>query len=303
MREASAFAPGHVTGFFQICDSPENPLLKGSRGAGASITKGVYTRVQAEPAERNSYIIFMNDEETGGAFVSENVLSKMLARLDRPHRVVVKHTVETPLGAGFGSSGGGAISLALALNEALGLNMSYLEVARVAHIAEIECRTGLGTVFAATVGGFGALVKAGGPGIGEAIKYDRGDELSVVYLHFGPMATRDALSDMTIRRRINELGGSYVDRIKDDLRPGLFMELSRRFTDHVGIATLRLRAVLKEADRVGVPCAMAMFGEAAFSLVYEDEAEEVAEAFRGAAPGHEVEIVRVEDRGAHLTGR
>lgn len=301
MREASAYAPGHLTGFFQICDEPEDPLLKGSRGSGVSITRGVRTRVRSEPSDTTTYTISIDGQVTDEAFVSENVLGKMVKRLDEPQRITVDHVVETPLGAGFGSSGGGAITLALALNESLDLGLSFLEATRVAHVAEIECRTGLGTVFAATVGGFGVLYKPGAPGIGEATKYNRSDELSVVYLHFGPMATKDALTDPEVRRRINELGGRYVDSIRQDLRPDLFMELSRSFTDHVGIATPRLRAVLDVADKGGVPCTMAMFGEVAFSLVTKDKAKEVAEVLREAVPGRRVEVVRVEERGAHLT--
>jgi pantoate kinase len=301
MREASAYAPGHLTGFFQICDEPKDPLLKGSRGSGVSITRGVRTRVRTEPSDTTTYTIRIDGQVTDEAFVSENVLGKMVKRLDEPHCITVDHIVETPLGAGFGSSGGGAITLALALNESLDLGLSFLEATRVAHVAEIECRTGLGTVFAAVVGGFGVLYKPGAPGIGEATKYDRSDELSVVYLHFGSMATKDALTDPAVRRKINELGGRYVDRIWEDLRPDLFMELSRSFTEHVGIYSPRLRALLDAADKGGVPCTMAMFGEVAFSLVSKDEAKEVAEVLREAVPGRRVEIVGVEERGAHLT--
>ncbi len=303
MREASAFAPGHLTGFFQICDQPEDPLLKGSRGAGASITRGVRTRVTTEQSEKMDYSIFIDGKESSGAFVSENVLDKMLEKLGEPHRVVVEHTVEIPLGAGFGSSGGGALTLSMALNEALRLGMSFTETARVAHVAEIECRTGLGTVFAATVGGFGALVKAGGPGIGESVKYDRSGDLSVVYLHYGPMATKDALSNPSLRMKINELGGSLVDRIKDDLRPDLFMELSRKFTDHVGITTPRLMKILKAADDEGIPCAMAMFGEVVFTLTSTDEAEVVADFFKSVAPRRNIVAVQVEDEGARLINK
>ena len=203
MKEASAYAPGHLSGFFQICDEPEDPLLKGSRGSGVSITQGVHTSVKVSPADKNRYDIFFDDEPTDGAFVSENVLDKMLGRAAQPYEVEVRHVIETPLGAGFGSSGGGAMSLALALNEALDLGLTYVEAAQVAHVVEIGCKTGLGTVFATTVGGFGALVKPGGPGVGESIKYPRSSELSVVYLHFGPMATKDALSDPDTRRRIS----------------------------------------------------------------------------------------------------
>jgi pantoate kinase len=301
VKEASAYAPGHLTGFFQICDEPEDPLLKGSRGSGISITRGVHTSVRANPSDQSSYEVFFDDEPTADAFVSENVLGKMLGRADQPYAVEVRHTIETPLGAGFGSSGGGAISLALALNEALDLGLTYVEAARVAHVAEIECKTGLGTVFAATVGGFGALIKPGGPGVGESIKYPRSSELAVVYLHFGPMATKDALSDPSMRRRINEVGGRFVDRISVDLRPDLFMELSKEFTRYVDISTPRLKAVLQRAWDSEFPCAMAMFGEVAFSMVAKEEAEDVAGFLRMASPGRRVEIVGIDDVGARLT--
>lgn len=300
MREASAWAPGHITGFFQICDQPEDPLLKGSRGCGASIGEGVRTRVAVEPADSGSRSISINGQVTGEAIVSENVLDKMLRRADQPYLVRVEHDVETPLGAGFGSSGGGALTLALALNEAMDLGLSKVEASRVAHVAEIECKTGLGTVFAAMASGFGVLYEPGAPGIGRAVKYDRSGELSVVYVHFGPIATSVALSDVDLRRRINELGGSLVDGIRDRLGPRLFMEYSRRFTDYVGIATPRLRRVFEEADRGSVPCAMAMFGEVAFALVDRGETEEVSEVFRLGAPGRDVRTAFVDEIGARL---
>ncbi len=300
MKEASAFAPGHLTGFFQICDEAEDPLMKGARGAGFSIEIGVHTKVAVEPSESDNISVVMNGRATGEAVVSENVVKRMLAMAEEPQRVEVTHEIETPIGAGFGSSGGGAITIALALNEALGLGLSYVEAARVAHVAEIECKTGLGSVFATTEGGFGVLYRPGAPGIGEALKYDRSDELAAVYMHFGPISTSEALSDPVLRRRINDLGGRFVDEIKGDLGSSRFMMLSRRFTDYVGIATPRLRVVLDKADEAGVPCAMAMFGEALFSLVSKDETSKVAEVFKRAVPGHEVNIAKIEDQRAML---
>jgi pantoate kinase len=300
LREASAFAPGHLTGFFQICDEPEDPLMKGSRGAGFSIDMGVQTRVLVEPSERDAISVVMNSRVTEEAVVSENVVRRMLARAEEPQRVEVIHEIETPIGAGFGSSGGGALTIALAMNEALGLGMSYVDASRVAHLAEIECKTGLGTVFAATQGGFGVLYKPGAPGIGESIKYDRSDELAAFVAHFGPISTREALSDTDLRRRINDLGGNFVDEIKGNLGPHRFMELSREFTDYVGITTPRLKAVLDAADEVGVPCSMAMFGEALFSLVEKDEAGRVAEFYREAVPGRSFRGLSIDERGARL---
>jgi pantoate kinase len=300
LREASAFAPGHLTGFFQICDEPEDPLMKGSRGAGFSIDMGVQTRVRVDPSERDVISIVMNGSVTLEAVVSENVVRRMLARAEEPQRVEVTHEIETPIGAGFGSSGGGALTIALAMNEALGLGMSYVDASKVAHLAEIECKTGLGTVFAATQGGFGVLYKPGAPGIGESIKYDRSDELAAFVAHFGPISTREALSDTDLRRRINDLGGNFVDEIKGNLGPHRFMELSREFTDYVGITTPRIKAVLDAADEAGVPCSMAMFGEALFSLVEKDEAGRVAEFYREAVPGRSFRALSIDERGARL---
>ncbi|MCW3990403.1 MAG: GHMP kinase [Candidatus Bathyarchaeota archaeon] len=300
MKEASAFAPGHITGFFQICDEPEDPLHKGSRGAGFSISIGIQTKVRVEPAERDIISVVMNGRVTGKAVVSENVVRRMLAMAEKPQRVEVTHEIETPIGAGYGSSGGGALTIALAMNDALGLGLSYVDASKVAHLAEIECKTGLGTVFAATQGGFGVLYKPGAPGIGEAIKYDRSEELTAFCVHFGPISTSEALSDPDLRRRINDLGGNFVDEIRGNLGPSRFMELSREFTDYVGITTPRLKVVLDAADKAGVPCSMAMFGEALFSLVEKDEAGRVAEFYRRAVPGQNFRALSIDERGAHL---
>jgi len=301
MREAAAFAPGHLTGFFQICDEADDPLLKGSRGAGFSITRGVHTRVEAEPAGRSSVTISINGEVTRAAVVSENVVERMTSNLNQTYRILVDHEAQVPIGAGFGSSGAGALSLALALNEALDLGLSRVEAAQVAHVAEIDCKTGLGTVLAELSGGFGVLVKAGAPGMGRPVKFNHSDGLSAVYLPFGPLSTKEALSDPGLRRRINELGGRFVDELRRDQRPELFMRLSRRFAEHVGLITPRLRAVLDRMDEAGIPCSMAMFGETIFSLVECEEAEKLAALLSAAAPGLEASVAGIDDQGARIT--
>ena len=146
--------------------------------------------------------------------------------------------------------------------------MSRVEAAQVAHLAELECGTGLGSVFAAFVGGFGALFEAGGPGFGKSVRYDRSDELSVSYLHFGPMPTKEALGDQRLRYKINQLGGRFVDEFYHDLTPTNFMKLSRLFTEHIGITTPRIKSVLDASDSEGFACTMAMFGEVLFSLSF-----------------------------------
>jgi len=144
------------------------------------------------------------------------------------------------------------------------------------------------------------LIKAGGPGVGKSIKYDDPSRLRLVYIHFGPISTSQALSDPIIKARINDLGGGFVEKMASDLSPELFMRLARRFTDHVGLATPRLRRVFRCADEAGVPSAMAMFGEVAFTLIDRERADEAAAVFESAAQGHEAVIVGVDNEPARL---
>jgi len=277
MREAHVFAPGHLTGLFQICTDPESPLDKGARGAGVSLTDGVHTRVTVEEAEETSYNISINGQRKRDALVSENVVGKYLPRIKEPVNITIKHTIETPMTAGFGSSGGGALSLSLALNRALEAGLSRVEAAQIAHVVEIECKTGLGSVFAANNGGFGVLYKPGAPGIGEGFTMEDTSGLDVIYLYYGPIRTKEALSNPKLVARINQIGGSYVDELHESLTQERFLKYSRMFTDHVGLATPNLRKVFDLMDPEGYTFTMAMFGEVAYTVQPREETLRVLE--------------------------
>ena len=152
MKETKAFSPGHITGIFQICDQVPNLLQKGSRGAGVSINKGVKTKVIVKPSTKSSFKIRINKIQVKTAKVSEHVLNSFLSRVKGNHEIFVDHDISIPIGSGFGTSGAGALSLAIALNEALSLDLPQIEVAQIAHIAEVKCKTGLGTVIAEKFG-------------------------------------------------------------------------------------------------------------------------------------------------------
>ncbi|MBN2335092.1 hypothetical protein JXL21_05990, partial [Candidatus Bathyarchaeota archaeon] len=168
------------------------------------------------------------------------------------------------------------------------------------HVAEIECGTGLGSVFAAYNGGFGVLVKPGAPGIGDSVTYSDGDGLSVIYLHYGPIPTREALSDHGLRVRINELGGVYVDELRRELTPERFMMYSRRFTEHVGLVTPRLRRVFDAMDAAGYKFTMAMFGEVAFTLQPKENVKPILAAMEERLPEAEPVVCGVDKTGAAL---
>jgi pantoate kinase len=302
MGTCTAFAPGHLTGLFQICDQATDPLLRGARGSGISLDLGVYTSVTAKPTAATSWTVKINGVQTDGAFVSENVLQKFSKRIT-PHTLAVEHIVETPAVAGFGSSGGGALSLAMALNEATDAGFDGVETTQIAHVAEIECKTGLGSVFAAVRGGFGVLTKPGAPGIGDSVSYPDQRSLRVVYLYFGPIPTKEALSNPTLRAKINELGGRSVDELAKSPTHEKFMRLSRRFAEHIGLVTPRLRAVFDRMDAEGYTFTMAMFGDVAFSVMEKKRALEAAGLLEKYFPGSETVVVGIDQVGARITSR
>ena len=300
MGEALAFAPGHLTGLFQICDEAEDPLYKGSRGSGVSIEKGVWTKVYAREANETDFTISINGSEEKNAIVSLNVLNKVLKILDTPFHITIEHEVETPITAGFGSSGGGALSLAMALNKVFNLEMPIVEAARIAHIAEIECQTGLGSVTAALRGGFGVSTVPGGPGINVATKYEEVENLRTVYQYFGQISTKEALSDLGLRYWINQIGGRFVDELSEDFTPDRFRRYSRRFSEYVNLMTPKMRHVFDITDATGNMCTMAMFGEVVFSVLEENQAYELAETMFDANPENRVEVIKINNEGAKL---
>ncbi|UCG37482.1 MAG: GHMP kinase [Candidatus Bathyarchaeota archaeon] len=291
MNEAKAFSPGHITGFFQVCDQSRDPLLKGSRGAGFSTSLGVATKVSAKKSTKNHVEILTPGENVKSASVSEHVVRTLLTHVDGNYEVHVEHDIKIPVGCGLGSSGAGSLSLALALNKVLDLKMPYLKAAQIAHAAEIKCKTGLGTVIDATFGGFQIRVEPGAPGIGETEPILASEDHVAVCLSFGKIPTSEILASKVARQRINELGGDLVEELVRHPSIHDFMKLSRRFAEHLGLVTVRMRKVLQETDRIGLECSMAMLGETIFSVVGRDQIEEILSIFCKYAPSKRSVIV------------
>ena len=282
MEEASAFAPCHITGFFQIFDDSAYALNVGSRGAGVSLSLGVKTLVRIRPSSESFFQVSMNGIVSDSADVSQHVVESFRSRFKEMEKfeILVDHRTEAPLGAGFGTSGAAALSLALALNKVLRLSLSRMEAAQLAHVAEVECRTGLGTVIAETFGGAEIRVKPGAPGIGEIRQMPVPTDIVMASLVFGPLSTRNLLADRKTRKRVNELGGKLVDKLLSEPTLANFLKLSRQFAEHVGIITGQTENALKWADSTNFVCSVPMFGEAIFTLGRRESFKELFEIFR-----------------------
>lgn len=302
MKEAAAFVPCHITGFFQILDQPTNPLYAGSKGAGVSLSRGVKTIVKVRKAVKNSLQVKINGFASNSAEVSKHVADAFLSRFKQMNNfeIIVEHHADVPTGAGFGTSGAAALGLALVLNTVFGLGTSRIEVAQMAHMAEVECKTGLGTVIAEAFGGVEIRVKPGAPGIGEIKNVPVPKDYVVACLTFGPLPTKKFLTNEAIRKRVNEFGGKLVDKLIEEPNVTNFMNFSRQFTEHVGLITEKTRRTLNATDNANFICSMPMFGESAFTLIKQESLKELLQIFRKYSPDGKIIVSEIDFEGARL---
>ncbi|MDE1766674.1 MAG: GHMP kinase [Thaumarchaeota archaeon] len=261
--QAVAFAPGHITGFFKAEVEPARPELKGSIGAGFCIKEGVTTRVKITTSDRQGFKITTTGYKSNNTQVSEFVAREFLKIVKEDYFFDIEHHSEIPVGYGLGSSGAVALSLAFALNKALGTNLSRTQVGQIAHNAEIHCRTGLGTVLSSYHGGFEIRTRHGAPGIGSLKKIHT--DYSAVVICFSPISTKRFIS--TQLAKINGLGGKMVTRLLKSRDQMEFLDMSLEFARYVGVITPKMQQVIDDLQCHGFKCGIAMFGETVFTLI------------------------------------
>ena len=84
--------------------------------------------------------------------------------------------------------------------------MTYNRLGRIAHVAEVQCKTGLGTVGPLMLGGCVITVEPGAPGISIIDRIPISGDYVVVAGVFGPTPTKQVLSSAEKRREINRWG-------------------------------------------------------------------------------------------------
>ncbi len=277
--EAVAFCPAHVTGFFKA-NLDENhgvPEKFGSMGAGFSIQEGVTTKVVISPrANQNSkFRISTKGFQSDKTDVSEFVLNEFLklANLDDVF-FDIEHQISIPVGYGLGSSGAVALSLSYALNKVLETKLDKTEIGKIAHNAEINCKTGLGDVLASYHGGFEIRIKPGAPGIGQIEKINV-ENISVIMICFSPISTNKFLQEQL--SKINGLGGKMVNKLLQSKDYNNFQDMSLEFAKYVKVMTPRMEKLIEELSLNGIKSGIALFGETVFSMIPKEFENKVIE--------------------------
>jgi pantoate kinase len=282
--EAVAFCPAHVTGFFKAHYEENQDATEkfGSMGAGFSIKEGVTTKVIISPLinQNSKFRISIKGFQSDKTDVSEFVLNEFL-KLGNFENIFynIEHQISIPVGYGLGSSGAVALSLSYALDQVLNTKLDKTEIGKIAHNAEVNCKTGLGDVLASYYGGFEIRVKPGAPGIGK-VKKINAENISIMMICFSPISTQKFIQDQL--SKINGLGGKMVKKLLESKDYDHFQDMSLEFAKYVNVMTPRMEKLIEELSLNGIKSGIALFGETVFSMVpkeFEDKVLEIVKKY------------------------
>ena len=307
IKSSKAFSPAGISSFFEICDRELDgrPIVDfekvGARGGGFVLVKGVLTEVSITEATQNSIRVFINGISFPEADTTKTVANNLLGMVDREYIVTIRHSVEFPIGAGFGSSAAGSLGTAFALSDALGLHITYNQLGRIAHVAEVKCRTGLGTVGPLLLGGCIITIEPGAPGYSVIDRIPITAEHWIVAGVFKPWPTKEVLASQEKLKKVNYWGRKTVENILAEPSLKNFMRGSKEFAVKTGLATERVKKLIASAEEAGaIGAAQNMVGEAVHALTTSENLEGVLQVFHKVLPREKVLSSKVDLQGVRL---
>jgi pantoate kinase len=256
--KAVAFAPGHISGFF--APRFDKDFLKtGSRGAGINISLGAKSEVIVNNSKKTDYNIFINDKKSNMPIIS-TALKSLIG--EKKIKIIIKTTLDLPLGQGFGMSAASVVSSSYALSKIM--NFSYYEAIKASHYSEIYHKTGLGDVISCSFGGIEIRSKPGIPPWG-VIEHIIGDYELVICIVDEIIETNKILNDTNKLKLISKYGNYCTDKIKESPTIENLFFLSKLFTEKTNLGTKKVLEALKVANKYG-KASMCMLGNSIFAI-------------------------------------
>lgn len=263
--KATAWAPGNLSLLFAVVPD-EDPAKMGSLGMGFTVDKGVTAEVTI--GEKTS-IMF-----NGAPILLPTVEDAVRSLTDKS--VIISLTSELPIASGFGVSGASTLSSLHAINALLDMKKEPLELAKIAHIAEVVNKTGLGDVANQALGGFGVKFVASSQFTIERLPLVG---TPVYCLSKGKIETSSILSNPQIIESINAKGHESLATIKgwmDEGRTITFADaltISKTFVESTGLLTLTsIIPIMREVESKGGHASMIILGDAVMSDIPFDGA-------------------------------
>ena len=260
---AQAFAPGNISSVFKIIPHTD-PARMHSLGMGFTVQEGV----EATVSEHQHTQIFFNGQDIN----FPTVLSVIERLIQNTNISGIKvHLISPlPLGCGFGLSGAAALATVYALNKLIGTDKDNETLAMIAHVAEVENRTGLGDVCSQYHGGCLVKLKEGAPLVADKLPIP---EQPIYYRYFGPIQTSEVLRNKEQAKRINSAADkalAVLHRLTStESYPELFtacFAVAKQFSIDSGLlADPQVIQTIKQIEQTGGVASMIMLGNGVFS--------------------------------------
>ena len=289
MSKGKSWAPAGITSFFYSSRidpellGDEDLLFVGGYGGGMCLTRGVTTEVNVTKNKdsKGNVEIMIN-----GSYVKDAVTT--LKAIDLFFRffklsladfdILVEHTIEVPIGAGFGTSAAGALSTILALTQALNKPLTYLNASHLAHVAEIRAGTGLGTISGITRGGVVLVEAVGAPGYDYVDRLIIPKDVSVIYVYYAPISKKEIIFSEERLQRINYIGKMALMRILHMPTLFTFLREAKEFMINADFVTPRLNEAIDTIEKIKnkiIGYAQNMIGEALHIVLYDNNVQDV----------------------------
>jgi pantoate kinase len=272
MMKVVAFAPGHISAFFEPIYHPQDVYRSGSRGAGMSISLGATTEVTIDVTQHQTIVISVNNK-TIDAPVTRRAIQNLIG--DAPLKVCVQTMLDLPVSQGFGMSAAGALSTTTALSYLL--QISPDEAIKAAHAAEVQLRSGLGDVIAASFGGIEIRREPGLPPWG-MLEHIPGTYDVVLCVIGKKMETKKILSNPKKLAEIASYGRYCTKKILDKPSIEQLFILGQEFTKKIGLADKKVLEAIQIANQYGM-ASMCMLGNSVFAVGQTQKLCKILEAF------------------------
>jgi len=254
-----AFAPGHISGFFEPIYQNQNADKSGSRGAGINITFGATSQVIIKNSTSQIVNVYINKKQANAA-VTKLAIKYLIGK--NPLHIDINTSLDLPISQGFGMSGAGALSSTLACAKIL--QISRIDALKAAHYAEVSLHTGLGDVLASSFGGIEIRREAGLPPWG-MIEHIPGTYDIVICIIGKEIETKKILTDPLKIKEIASYGRYCTKKILEKPSIEKLFSLSQSFTKKTGLADKKLLEIINMANQFGM-ASMCMLGNSVFAV-------------------------------------
>lgn len=265
------FSPAHISGFFDPYFD-KDARKSGSRGAGLSLSLGVLTTVTAIPSKKQQIEVLINKKPID-AQTTKFAIKRLIG--DTSTKIKVDIEQPLPLSQGFGMSGAGALSAAIATARLFGLDR--LSAIEAAHTAEVINKTGLGDVLAQSFGGIEIRRSPGLPPWGE-IEHIPGNREVVICIVGGELRTSDILRNADVLKKIRENARLSLSSLLENPSMENFFVQSREFAKNINLADERVMKAMDAANNYGI-ASMCMLGNSVFAIGETEELLDILSTF------------------------